>query len=648
VQTVSALRAGVHRVKCSAASAALGSDYTGLRLKRMTIRRIIVPKDSALSTERSFLRATSVAAFVLVALLLLHANGQAQSNRTSAAAKSLHNIFAAEWDYDMEQYPTWASTLGDRRWNDRWEDLGMDAILKRHNRHREVLAKLSKIDRGALWVADQLNYDLFKRDYELRVEGFRYRLFLLPLNQLGGVHTVNELADAMRFETVKDFDDWLARLRTLPAHIEKTMALLRQGMKERIIHPKVVLQRVPAQIDHQIVDDSKASPLYRPFKRFPAAIGEAEQARLTKAAQETIAAVVVPTYRKLKEFIVNEYIPAAWDQVGVWQMPNGAPMYAHAVRRRTTTELSPQEIHEIGLKEVRRVRAEMQTIIDKLGFHGSFAEFATALHRDQKFYFKSESELLDGYRALSRRIDPLLVKVFRTLPRMPYAIEPVPASTAPDSPAALYRSPAVDGSRAGTFLVNTYKPEIRPKYEMMALSLHEAMPGHHLQIAIAMEQQNLPKFRRHGGYTAFVEGWGLYAESLGEEMGLYDDPYAKFGQLMYEVWRASRLVVDTGMHHLRWDRQKAIDFMLENTAKQELEVIAEIDRYIVWPGQALAYKIGQLKISALRAKAKQSLGEKFDIRDFHDELLKDGALPLDQLESKINAWITRRKSSASR
>ena len=305
-------------------------------------------------------------ALLALALLLLHTNGQAQGTRSSAVAKSLHNLFVAEWDYDMEQYPTWASTLGDRRWNDRWEDLSMAAILKRHNHHRDLLAKLGKIDRSALSNADRLNYDLFKRDYELRVEGFRYRMYLLPLNQLGGVHTVNELADQLRFETVKDFDDWLGRLRTLPAHIEKTTDLLRQGSKERIIHPKVVLQRLPSQIEHQIVSDPKASPLYKPFTRIPAAIGESERARLAKAAQDTIAAGVVPAYRKLREFIVSEYIPSAWDQVGIWQLPDGAAMYAYAVRRRTTTELSPQDIPDIGLKEVKRIRAEMQAIIDKL------------------------------------------------------------------------------------------------------------------------------------------------------------------------------------------------------------------------------------------------------------------------------------------
>jgi uncharacterized protein (DUF885 family) len=408
------------------------------------------------------------------------------------------------------------------------------------------------------------------------------------------------------------------------------------------------VQRVPAQIDHQIVSDPKASPLYKPFTKFSSSIAASDQVRLAKAAQVTIADTVVPAYRKLKEFVVSDYLPAAWDQVGIWQLPNGAAMYASATRHNTTTDLTPQEIHEIGLKEVKRIRAEMQAVIDKLGFRGSFAEFAKFLRSDPQFYFKSESELLEAYRALSRRIDPLLVKLFRTLPRMPYGIEPVPANIAPDSPAGLYRGPAADGSRAGTFTVNTFKPEIRPKYEMIALSLHEGVPGHHLQFGLAMEQQGMPNFRRYGGYTAFAEGWGLYAESLGDEMGLYDDPYSKFGQLMYEIWRASRLVVDTGMHYLRWDRQKAIDFMMENTVKQELEVAAEIDRYIVWPGQALAYKIGQLKISELRAKAKQALGDKFDIRDFHDELLKDGALPLDRLEAKMDAWITKQKPNSAK
>jgi uncharacterized protein (DUF885 family) len=577
----------------------------------------------------------------VIAPLLLHGSTHAQVERINDATKALHALFAAEWDYQMEQYPTWASTLGDRRWNDRWSDNRLDAIARRHEHDRQVLLKLAQIDRAALSAADRLNYDLFKKEYQDSVDGFQYRRYLLPLNQLDGVHTANQLADALRFATLKDYEDWLARLKRLPARIKQTIALMRQGVKEGTVYPKVVLQRVPAQIDHQIVSDAKASPLYKPFTRFPESIAESDRARLGQVAQAIIAAQVVPGYRQLKEFFVKDYLPAALDHVGVWQLPNGAAMYAQAVRDHTTTNLSPTEIHELGLSEVRRIRAEMQRLIDKIGFKGSFAEFAAFLRREPKFYFQSENELLEAYRALSRRIEPALVKVFRTLPRMPYGIEPLPANIAPDSPAAFYRGPAADGSRAGTFLVNTYKPAIRPKYEMMALSLHEAVPGHHLQITLAMEQKELPNFRRYGGYTAYVEGWALYAESLGDEMGLYDDPYSKFGQLMYEIWRASRLVVDTGMHSLRWDRQKAIDFMVENTVKQELEIAAEVDRYIVWPGQALAYKVGQLKISELRRKAKLALGDKFDIRDFHDELLKDGPLPLDQLETKMNGWIEK-------
>ena len=361
-----------------------------------------------------------------VLLFVLCAGSLAQDSRANDPAKTIRELFAAEWDYQMEQHPTWASSLGDRRWNDRWSDISLEAIFKRHDHDVETLAKLTKIDRAALAPVDQLNFDLFKRNYENEIEGFQYRWYLLPLNQLDGVHTVNRLADALRFETLKDYEDWLARLRALPRRIDQTVMLMRAGIKEGIIHPKIVLQRVPAQIDHQTVSDAKTSPLYKPFTKFSSSVTEADQARLAKAAEETIATAVVPAYRKLKEFIISDYLPAAWEQVGLWQFPNGAAMYAYSTRDNTTTDLTPQEIHEIGLKEVKRIRAEMQAIIDKLGFRGSFAEFAKFLRSDPKFYFKSENELLDAYRALSRRIDPMLVKIFRTLPRMPYGIEPVP------------------------------------------------------------------------------------------------------------------------------------------------------------------------------------------------------------------------------
>ena len=585
------------------------------------------------------LRAIRFLPICVIGLCLLCAPLEAQEAGSNLAAKALHDLFASEWDYWMEQYPTWASSLGDRRWNDRWEDRSLDAIGKRQNHNIEILAKLGTIDREALTPPDRLNYDLFLKDYENEVEGHRYRWYLMPLNQLGGVQTADHLADALRFETLKDYDDWLERLRALPSHVEQTIALMREGVKSQVVLPKVVLQRVPAQIDHQIVSDPKASPFYKPFTKFPASVSEADRSRLLSSAEKAITDSVVPAFRQLKQFFLSEYLPAARDQVGIWQLPQGQAMYEFAARLNTTTKMTPAAIHEIGLGEVRRIRAEMQMIIDELGYKGSFREFTNFLRSDPQFYYKTPEELLSAYRAITQRIDPVLVKLFRTLPRMPYGVEPVPQNIAPDTVTAYYRGPAADGSRAGTYFVNLYKPETRPKYEMMALSLHEAVPGHHLQIALAMEQEGLPKFRRHGGYTVFMEGWGLYAESLGREVELYDDPYSKFGQLAYEMWRAVRLVVDTGMHYMRWDRQQAIDFFLQNTAKPELDIVNEVDRYIVWPGQALAYKIGQLKISAIRAKAEKALGAKFDIRIFHDELLKDGALPLDVLEAKMDAWI---------
>jgi uncharacterized protein (DUF885 family) len=561
----------------------------------------------------------------------------------AATTKALYDLFDREWEYALQQSPTRASQLGDRRWNDRWGDRSLGAIKARHHHDLDVLQRLGKIDRGKLSTADQLNYDLFRKDYENDIEEYKYRWYLAPLNQRGGIQTQNELADSLRFETVKDFDDWIARLNAFPVYMDQMIALMSEGIKARVLLPKVIMQRLPAQIDKQIVEKPDDSLFYKPFKRFPASIPEAERERLSRDALAAVNTNIIPAYKRFKKFFVDEYLPASFDEVGAWQIPQGEAMYAHFVRKYTTTNVTPREVHEKGLSEVKRIRAAMQEVMNQVGFKGTLAEFFTFLRTDKRFYYDTPEELFAAYQAMSKRIDPNLVKVFRKLPRMPYGVQEIPAAVAPDTTTAYYRQPSADGSRAGTYFVNLYKPESRPKWEMMALSLHEAVPGHHLQIALAQEQGDIPNFRRFGGYTAFVEGWGLYAESLGEDMGLYDDPYSKFGQLTYEMWRAVRLVVDTGMHQMHWTRKQAIDYFMENAAKQELDIVNEVDRYIAWPGQALAYKTGELKIKELRARSRQELGSKFDIREFHEVVLGSGAVPLDVLERNVVEWIAKKK-----
>ncbi len=577
------------------------------------------------------------------ALVMVGATAFAQDASTS---KALHELFDREWEYQMEQSPTRASQLGDRRWNDRWPDVSLESIRKDHDHDRATLEQLAKIDRSKLSPQDQLNYDLFKKNYETGIEEYKFQWYLAPLNQRGGIQSQNELADSLRFQTIKDYEDWIARLKSFPVYMDQTMALMREGIKARVLLPKVIMNRVPAQIDKQIVANPDQSLYYKPFKQFPASIPVNEQERLMREAINAISANIIPSYTKFKRFFVEEYLRASFDEVGAWQMPQGEQMYAFLTRKFTTTSVTPREVHEKGLSEVRRIREEMQKVMNQVGFKGTLQEFFTFLRTDKRFYYATPEELLIGYEAISKRIDPHLVKVFKTLPRMPYGVDVIPSAIAPDTTTAYYRQPAADGSRAGTYFVNLYKPESRPKWEMMALSLHEAVPGHHLQIALAQEQGNIPNFRRYGGYTAFVEGWALYAESLGEDMKLYDDPYSKFGQLTYEMWRAVRLVVDTGIHEKRWTRKQAIDYFMENAAKQELDIINEVDRYIAWPGQALAYKTGELKIKELRSRASSELGTKFDIREFHDVVLGFGAVPLDVLERNVIQWIAGKKSKS--
>ena len=580
-------------------------------------------------------------------LLLIFAAPLAAQTPANDAAHTLHALFDREWDNQMQQHPTRASSLGDRRWNDRWADDSLAAIEARYQHTLAVLDEIKRMDRARLSPPDQINYDLFQRQHELSAQGHRFHWYLVPLDQRGGIQTANELGDALRFTTVKDYEDWIARLQRFPEHMDQTIALMRQGIRERIVLPKVIMERVPAQIEKQIVQDPQASAFYKPFRNFPAAIAEADRQRLATAAQKAIREQLVPSFQRFHDFFVKDYLPACYDQVGIWQLPRGGEMYAYFVREYTTTGLTPQQVHQMGLDEVKRIRGEMEAIKEIAGFKGSMAEFFQFLRSDPRFFYKNPAELLEAYKALAKTIDPNLVKVFRTLPRAPYGVEPIPEISAPDTTTAYYRQLSADGSRPGTFFVNLYKPETRPKWEMMALTLHEAVPGHHLQIALAYEAGEQPKFRRYGGYGAFVEGWGLYAESLGDDMGLYTDPYSKFGQLTYEMWRAVRLVVDTGMHSMHWTRQQAIDYFMQNAPKAELDIVNEIDRYIAWPGQALGYKIGQMKIRELRERARRRLGPQFDLKEFHEVVLRNGALPLDVLEQNVNAWLAEKSKAAT-
>jgi uncharacterized protein (DUF885 family) len=594
------------------------------------------------------LKAVRVLIFVVLAGTFLSAGAAETKTAKNAAGQKLHDYLAAEWEYTLQRNPVFASILGDRRFNDRWEDASLAAFQAQHQHAQQALQRLQQINRAQLRPEDQLSYDLCKDKLEIAIEGFQFKDYLAPIDQRGGIQTLDDLANQLRFSTVKDYEDWIARLRGLPAYTDQTIELLRAGIKERVLQPKIIMQRIPPQLDKQIVDDPKKSSFYKPLLKFPKDFSDADKQRLAAAGEQAIANGVVPAFRKLKQVFEAEYLPASFDQVGVWQQPNGDKAYAYYARLFTTTDLTPEQIHAIGLKEVARINAEMEKVMQETGFKGTREEFFNYLRTDPRFFYQTGDEILQGTRAMAKRIDPNLLKVFRTLPRTPYGVEPIPDAIAPDTTTAYYSGPAADGSRAGTYYVNLYKPESRPKWEMLALALHEAVPGHHLQIALSRELGDVPAFRKYSGYTAFTEGWGLYAESLGYDMGLYDDPYSRFGQLTYEMWRAVRLVVDTGMHYKHWTRQQAIDFFKENAPKAELDIVNEIDRYIAWPGQALAYKIGQLKIAELRNRAAQQLGAKFDLKEFHDVVLLQGAMPLSVLEQRVNGWISEKKQTARR
>jgi len=585
------------------------------------------------------LRAAFAVVVVLILALPLPVTAQ-DANALPADSVRLRRLIAQDWEYTMREYPEFATAVGYPGQNARWTDNSFEAIARRKRYLNETFATLQTIDRGKLGPTDQLNYDLFRRNFVDALQESRFPGELMPITQLGGVQQdVPSTIAQMPAASVHDYEDIVARLRAVPVLVDQTIALLERGLAAKITPPQITLRDVPAQALNLVVDDPLKSPLLAAFTKFPAAVPAAEQERLRAAAIAAYRDAVAPAFRKLNVFLAEKYVPGARTSIAMRDLPDGMTWYQVRARASTTTNLSPEHIHQIGLSEVKRIRGQMDSVIAASGFRGTFAEFVQLLRTDPRFYFTTPEDLLRASRDVAKRIDPELTRLFGTLPRLPYGVLPIPSYAERSQTTAYYQPGSPAGHRPGTYYVNTYNLPARPRWEMEALTLHEAVPGHHLQIALAQELEGVPEFRRYGGYTAFVEGWGLYSESLGGELGLYDDPYSKFGQLTYEMWRAIRLVIDTGIHTMGWSRQQAIDYFKANAAKTEHDITVEVDRYIVWPGQALAYKIGELKIKDLRAYASSTLRDRFDVRAFHDQVLGAGAVPLDILEGRIRAWV---------
>ncbi len=557
-------------------------------------------------------------------------------------AQRLERYFELSYDLAILEDPGFATRLGDLRGQDRLSDLSEEGIARRHKAERDALALMERIERDALSEENRVNYALLRDRLEADVRGQQFPDHYLQMNQMGGPQQdIASLLAMMPNTRAADLENQLARMEALPAYIDQSVALMRKGLAAGVTPPAITLRDVPQQIRNQLVDDASKSPLLTGFADIPPTVDPLQAETLRKRAEKVFSHQVVPAFEHLLEFTENEYLPGARKSIAMCDLPAGAEWYRHNVAVRTTTDLSPQEIHDIGLREVKRIRAEMNEIITETGFEGNFEEFLHFLRTDPQFYHNNAADLMREYRDIAKRADPELMKIFGHLPRTPYGVIEVPSYAEQSTTTAYYQRGSLKAGRPGYYFANTYALDTRPRWEMEALTLHEAVPGHHLQISIQQELENMPWFRQNPSYTAFVEGWGLYSESLGEEMGFYQDPYSKFGQLTYEMWRAIRLVVDTGMHYLGWSRQQAIDYFKANAGKSEHDIVVEIDRYIVWPGQALAYKIGELKIKELRAYAEEKLGEEFDIRAFHDEVLGKGAVPLKVLDRNIRAWVDK-------
>ena len=548
------------------------------------------------------------------------------------------------WESNLKRRPVFASRLGDKRFNNMVTPNTIEEFEKNKSKILVDFKNLNSFEFDELSEDNQLNYRLKEVSLSKSIELSEYPSYFMNLNQRGGVQSYYETGDRLNFTSKKDYDDWLTRLSQYSLNIVNSYENNKAGIAAGYTQPKLVTSGVISQIEAILNSTIDNHPYLQVFlEADEELLINKEKDDLVNKAKLLIVEEINPAYKKLHAFLKNEYLPNSRDSIGIKDVPNGKAWYEDLASYHTTTNLSPDEIHNIGIKEIKRIRQEMEAIISDLEWDGDFQSFLNYLRTSPRFYYDNPEDLFNAYLIMSKTIDPLLPKIFKVFPRAPYGVIPIPAESAPYTTTAYYNS--ASQGKPGYFYANLYKPESRPKYEIPVLTVHEAVPGHHFQISIAQELKDVPTFRKYLSFTAFVEGWGLYSEELGEYMNLYDDPYDKFGQLTYDMWRAIRLVVDTGMHYKDWSRDDAINLFIENTAKSQLDIENEVDRYIAWPGQALAYKIGQLKILELRTKAEKELGNEFDIKDFHHEVLKRGSLPLNILETYINEWISQSKGS---
>ena len=572
----------------------------------------------------------------------------APSVPAAEAPPGLQALFREQWEFRLAEDPLFATNAGDHRYGDRLPSMTAADFQRREAFARRMLAQLQAVDVSALSVSDRVSRDMLVRELTHEIAGYELGTYRIPLNADSGFQTdFADIPNRNPFRDAADYERYITRLNAFPLYASQEVALMRQGLASGFSLSRAVLAGLDGTMQAHVVGDPEKSVFYAPFKKFPVGVPEAERARLTAAGRRAIMDSVIPTYRTLAEFMRNEYAAKARASIGASELPRGREYYAHLVRYYTTLDVTAEQVHAIGLAEVARIRAEMEAVMRKTGFQGSFAEFLAFLRTDPRFYAPTADELLKTACALSKKADGSLPALFGRLPRLPYTVEPVPAHLAPKYTGGRYVEPPADGTRPGIYWVNTYALDKRPLYTLEALTLHEAVPGHHLQVALSQELTGLPQFRRFSDVGAFGEGWALYAEWLGREAGFYQDPYSEFGRLTYEMWRACRLVVDTGLHAMGWTRQQAIDYLVANTALSVHECTTETDRYISWPGQALCYKMGELKIRELRQRAEKALGPRFDVRGFHDAVLANGMVPLPVLEAQIDAWIASTKSSSA-